>query len=299
MEELQHIAPTAIGKNHIDIQQILKKKNVHLPDWAVQLLARLLHQQDINNAIYHHRDKTGVDFVKAFLSGTEPYDLDCHIDVTGSENIPLQGNPIFVGNHPLGGPDGMALIAAIGDYRRDIRFPVNDFLMHIPALAPLFIPIDKVKNIKTPEDRAKLQANITRLEGAFSDDNALLYFPAGICSRKQRGGIIRDLEWKPTFVKKAVRYHRDIVPFFFDACNRKRFYNLARLRERLGIKFNFEMALLPGELYAQRGKHLHLIIGKPIPYTLLDKRLRPEEWAQRLKDHCYRLKDNPTLAFTI
>ena len=88
-----------------------------------------------------------------------------------------------------------------------------------------------------------------------------------------------------------------MVPLFFDARNRKRFYNLARLRERLGVKFNFEMALLPGEMFAQRGKTMRFTFGKPIPYTTFDDRHSAKEWAQMVKDHCYRLKDNPDAEF--
>jgi len=94
-----------------------------------------------------------------------------------------------------------------------------------------------------------------------------------------------------------VKYRRDVVPFFFDAQNRPRFYRLARLRERLGIRFNFEMALLPAEMFAQCGKTLRLIVGKPIPYTAFDKRHSPKEWAQMVQDYIYRLKEDPTAEF--
>jgi putative hemolysin len=180
-------------------------------------------------------------------------------------------------------------MAAVGRYRQDIKFPVNDFLLYLPGPAPLFVPIDKVN---------RNTANVNALENAFAGQNCLLYFPAGICSRKQKNGQIRDLEWKPTFIKKAVRYQRDIVPFFFDARNRKRFYNIARLRERLGFKFNFEMALLPAEMFAQRGKTMRLIVGHPIPYSTFDNRHSAKEWAQLVKDYCYTLRQDNNARFS-
>jgi len=280
--------PDSITQRHIDIRSVLLKKNVRLPAFAADWLERLLHLDEINYVIYNHRRLTGVKFAAAFLGGSDPHDLHIGMDVVGAENIPAGGRPIFAGNHPLGGPDGVALIAAIGQHRSDIRFPVNDFLMHIPGLAPLFIPIDKVN---------RTSANARLLEKAFGGDNSLLYFPAGICSRKQKDGTICDLEWKPTFVKKAVQYGREIVPFYFDAQNRPRFYNLARLRERMGIRFNFEMALLPAEMYAQSGKRLRLVVGRPLSPTLFDSRHTPREWAQLLREHCYRLKEDPEAPF--
>ena len=72
---------------------------------------------------------------------------------------------------------------------------------------------------------------------------------------------------------------------------------IARLRERLGIKFNFEMALLPAEMFAQRGKHLRLIVGKAIPYSTFDSRHTPKEWAQLVQDYCYRLQKEPNASF--
>lgn len=288
MKEYCHIDPETITPKHVDIQKILADKKVKLPNWLVRWVERLLHLDEVNYVIYDHRYKFGLDFVHAFLEGDGPHDLNVKVDVVGAERLPSEGYPIIAGNHPLGGPDGLALMGAIGKYRQDIKFPVNDFLMYLPGPAPLFVPIDKVR---------RNTANVNALEEAFAGENALLYFPAGLCSRKRKGGEIRDLEWKPTFIKKAVKYHRDVVPFFFEARNRERFYNLARLRERLGIKFNFEMALLPAEMFAQRGKTLRLIVGRPIPYTVFDDRHSAKDWAQRVQDYCYRLKDDHNAVF--
>ncbi len=289
MEQINHIDPSTITQKHVDLQKVLSSKRVKLPSWAIRLMERLLHLDEVNSTIYRHRDKFGLDFVHAFLEGNDPGDLNAKIIVVNPDNIPKEGYPIIAGNHPLGGPDGLAVMAAVGRYRQDIKFPVNDFLLYLPGPAPLFVPIDKVN---------RNTANVNALENAFAGQNCLLYFPAGICSRKQKNGQIRDLEWKPTFIKKAVRYQRDIVPFFFDARNRKRFYNIARLRERLGFKFNFEMALLPAEMFAQRGKTMRLIVGHPIPYSTFDNRHSAKEWAQLVKDYCYTLRQDNNAHFS-
>ncbi len=289
MEQINHIDPSTITQKHVDLQKVLSSKRVKLPSWAIRLMERLLHLDEVNSTIYRHRDKFGLDFVHAFLEGNDPGDLNAKIIVVNPDNIPKEGYPIIAGNHPLGGPDGLAVMAAVGRYRQDIKFPVNDFLLYLPGPAPLFVPIDKVN---------RNTANFNALENAFAGQNCLLYFPAGICSRKQKNGQIRDLEWKPTFIKKAVRYQRDIVPFFFDARNRKRFYNIARLRERLGFKFNFEMALLPAEMFAQRGKTMRLIVGHPIPYSTFDNRHSAKEWAQLVKDYCYTLRQDNNARFS-
>lgn len=283
MNEDQPIRPEEIGPQYIDMRKILAAKNVKVPGLVIRLLNRLLHVEELNEGIYRMRHLFGLDFVNEFLYN----DLKVKVDVVHGERLPDEGWPIIAGNHPLGGPDGLALLGAVGRYRKDVLFPVNDFLMYLPGMRPLFVPIDKVhRNTR----------NVDALEKAFAGENALLYFPAGLCSRKIKGEIV-DLEWKPTFIKKSVKYQRDVVPVFFDARNRRRFYSIANWRKRLGIKFNFEMALLPGEMFAQRGKTMTLIVGKPIPYSTFDDRHTAKEWAALVREHIYRLKANPDAEF--
>jgi len=278
----------AIGEKYIDLEKILAAKKVKAPRWVLRLAERILHVPDLNKGIFYNREYFGLPFVYKFLEGNEPQDLNLTIRTRGLEHIPTEGYPMVTGNHPLGGPDGLALMAAVGRVRKDIRFPVNDFLLYLPGLKELFYPIDKVNKTKA----------LASLEEAFAAENTLLYFPAGLCSRLQKG-VIRDLEWKATFIKKAIRYHRDIVPVHTEARNRMSFYRLANLRKALGIKFNFEMALLPAEMFAQRGKTFTVTFGHPIPWQTFDKRHSAAEWAQMVKDHVYKLKENPDAIFNI
>lgn len=269
----------AIGKKHVDIEKIMLEKKVKLPKFAVRLLERILHQDEINDGIYLNREYFGLDFVHHFLYSEPPQGLNVTIRTEGLENIPREGFPIVAGNHPLGGPDGLALMEAVSHVRQDIKFPVNDFLLYLPGPRELFFPIDKVNRSRA----------LASLEEAFASENVLLYFPAGACSRMQHG-VIRDLEWMPTFIKKAVRYHRDVVPVYTDARNRTSFYRLAALRKALGIKFNFEMALLPAEMFAQRGKTITITFGKPIPWQTFDRSRTAKEWAEWVKEEVYKLK---------
>lgn len=275
-----------ITEKHINVEQILGGKGVKLPRPLLKLVERLLHVKDLNKGIYENRDNFGLDFVHSFTEGKEPWNLGMTVEVNGLDNVPEEGCPMVVGNHPLGGPDGLALMGAVGRKRSDILFPVTDFLLYLPGLRQLFVPIDKVNRTKT----------LANLEEAFAGQNILLYYPSGAASRRQKG-VIRDLEWKPTFIKKAVKYGRDIVPVYTEARNRNRFYTIANVRKRLGIKFSFEMALLPAEMYAQRGKKVGITFGRPISYTVFDHRHTPAEWAALLREHVYKLKDNPDAVF--
>ena len=129
-----------------------------------------------------------------------------------------------------------------------------------------------------------------QIEEAYQSDLQMITFPAGLCSRKLKGGEIGDLEWKKFLVTHAVSSKRDIIPVYFDARNSKRFYRLARWRERLGIKFNIEMILLPGEMFKSSGSTYDVRFGKPIKWETLDPRHAREE-AARLREAVYELKN--------
>ena len=261
--------------NHIDLPKVLASKGIKPRRWIVRLLNRILHVDEINESLDKYSDKEGVEFAQCIMDY-----LNITVDLKNAERIPKDGNPIIIANHPLGGPDGLALIAAVGSVRDDIRFPVNDFLMYVEQLKPVFVPIDKVHGNRN---------TASGINAAFAEDNCLLYFPAGLCSRRIKGKIT-DLEWKSTVVKKAIQHHRDLIPVHIEARNRRRFYTIANWRKRLGIKFNFEMALLPGEMFAQRGKTFTMTVGEPVPWQTLDDGTPAIEWAKRLHDLIYTIK---------
>lgn len=287
VETVEH-NPEAIGPKFIDIERILAAKGVKVPRIARRWMERLLHVKELNAGIYENRHLFGVPFAQKFIGGHEPQNLGITVKTRGMDNIPATGNQMIVGNHPLGGPDGVALMSAVGNVRSDIKFPVNDFLCYLPGLKELFVPIDKVNKTRA----------LAQLEEAFAADTMLLYYPAGMCSRLIDGEIM-DLEWKATFIKKCVLYHRDLIPAYTEARNRMSFYRIANLRKRLGVKFNFEMALLPAEMFAQRGKTLTITFGQAIPWQTFDNRHTPAEWARLVKEHVYRLKDNPEAVFSV
>jgi len=100
-----------------------------------------------------------------------------------------------------------------------------------------------------------------------------------------------------SFIAKAVQHKRDIVPVFIDGTNSKFFYNLSNIRTRLGVKANLEMFYLPDEMFKQKGKTITLTFGKPIPYSVFDKSFSPVEWAQKVKEHVYKLTNDQNREF--
>lgn len=267
----------------IDIDQILDNKAGNkarfVPGFVRTWLKGIAHQDEVNGFLESAGNKQGVPWLDAVMEF-----LDVTLDIHGMENLPDDSDGkrfTFVSNHPLGGPDGIAIGQVLGHrYDGRIRYLVNDLLMNLHGLAPLCVPINKTG--KQSRDFPRL------VEAAFGSDNHIIMFPAGLCSRRQNG-VIRDLPWNKTFITKSVETQRDVVPIYFSGRNSDRFYNLANFGKRLGLKFNIAMLYLADETFKNRHKTFSLHIGKPIPWQTFDRSRKPAEWAAWIQEQVYQL----------
>lgn len=267
----------------IDIDQVLDSKAGSkarfVPGFVRSWLKRIVHQDEINEYLAEVGDIQGVPW----LDATVEY-LDMKLQVHGLENLPSDEGGrrfTFVSNHPLGGPDGIAIGHILGHrYDGRIRYLVNDLLMNLHGLAPLCVPINKT---------GKQSRDLPRLvDATFQSENHVILFPAGLCSRRNHG-VIHDLPWNKTFITKSVETHRDVVPIHFSGRNSDRFYRLAGLCQRLGLKVNIAMLYLADETYLNRHKTFDVHIGRPIPWQTFDHTRRPSEWARHVEDIVYQL----------
>jgi putative hemolysin len=226
-----------------------------LPKFVMNRLKKIVHQDEVNEILtaygYEHQ---GLSFNRKVLEH-----LDISYAVVNRENLPPKdGRYIFASNHPLGGLDGIVLIDLIGEHYGNVKFVVNDLLMYLTPLRDVFAPVNK--------HGRQSATYATMIDALYGSDKQVLYFPAGLCSRKIKGDIV-DLEWKKSFVAKAVKYGRDVVPIFFDGRNSNFFYNLANIRKLLGIKVNIEMLYLADEMFRQKGARFTVKIGNSIPHS--------------------------------
>ncbi|HNW89189.1 MAG TPA: 1-acyl-sn-glycerol-3-phosphate acyltransferase [Bacteroidales bacterium] len=273
----------------IEIEKVIAHKNPRLlkllPGFVIRYIKRILHQDEINDFIGRNGHLYGLDFVERIV-----IEYIKQLNVNGIENITSDKRILIASNHPLGGLDGVALMHVAGKIRPDILFPVNDILMNLENIRCLFIPINK---------HGSNSQNLKIINDTFASDASVLYFPAGLCSRKQKHGIIEDLEWKKTFISYARKYQRDVIPAFIDGRNSNFFYNLARFRKMLDVRQNIEMFYLVDEVYKQKNKTINITFGKPIPFETFDKRHTDQQWAQKIKEHVYQLASNPQAALII
>ncbi len=272
-----------VNKETINIDKILHDKMGNkakfVPRPLVSWLKKILHQDEVNRYLWESRHLSGTEWLEECVRY-----LDMSIELVGEENLPDKNDGklyTFVSNHPLGGEDGVALGAIIGrHYDGRFRYLVNDLLMNLPGLAPVCIPINK-----TGSQSRNFPAMV---EAGFKSDNHMLMFPAGICSRR-RDNVVRDIEWKKTFITKSVEYQRDIVPIHFGGQNSDFFYKLANFSDKYVKKVNIAMLFLVDEMYKNVHKHFRVAIGKPIPWQTFDKSRTPAQWAQYVQDIVYKL----------
>lgn len=264
----------------LDVEKVLFSKNPSLartiPGFVTNYLKKIIHQDELNEFLRkwgHLRDS---DLIAAGLQHFE-----IKFKVLGSDKIPKSGRYIFVSNHPLGGLDGLVFIHEISKHFRNVKFPVNDILLNIRNLSGIFLPINKLG--------AQARDAVRMIDEAYSSDCQILYFPAGICSRKTRG-IIKDQQWQKSFITKSIKHKRDIVPAFFSGRNSDFFYNLANFRKFIGLKANLEMLYLADEMFKQKNKEIRLVFGNPIPWETFNKSRSALEWADWVKSKSYDLE---------
>ena len=266
----------------IDVADVVKSKLGNkvrfVPRFLISGLAKLICQDKLNALLESNFPRRGADFCKGVLDS-----LSVHLDVRGAENLPADRRIMVVSNHPLGGLDGMSMIDWLSrHYGTNVQFVVNDLLMAVEPLRECFLPVNKTGR----QNRRHASA----LDEALSGDNPVVIYPAGLCSRLGDNGEIADLRWQKMAVNKAIEHRRDIVPAYFDGANSRSFYRAARWRARMGLKFNFEMMLLPREVFRSAGKTFTLTVGRPVAWQSLKGGACAQATTDALRELVYALK---------
>lgn len=264
----------------IDVEAIIESKIPRyakfVPSFVVNKLRRIVHEKEINAMLAKHDGETPQEFIRScFRTWEVTYSIE------GLERLDKNGRYIFASNHPFGGMDGMMLADCLIDYFGDVRVVINDLLNEIEPLRPIWLPVNKYGHQNSSYAR--------RFNEEFEGDKPVLTFPAGICSRRI-DGTIKDLQWKPSFVKKAAATNRAIVPVFVEGRLSDFFYRLATWRKRLGVKFPLETMWLPDEMFSQKGRHFRIITGNPIYPSQLKEFGSYSQQTEEIRIKSYSLK---------
>ncbi len=263
----------------IDVERLIGSKNPKLlkriPNFVLSYLKRIVHQKEINQILDENKNVLGVDFCIDIINR-----FNIKVESHGLENIPKEEGVVFVSNHPLGGMDAMAIVKEVVPIRKDIMFVVNDLLMNLENLKGLFVGVDK--------HGVNAKASLKKVNDLFESDKAVFLFPAGLVSRKKKGKV-EDLEWKKTFVTRAKKSGKKVIPVFIDGELSDFFYRISNLRQAIGLKMNIEMLYLADELFKQENKVLPIYFGEPISIKDFDSSKSDKEIAQEIKSITYNL----------
>lgn len=266
----------------IDIDAVLRERapryHRFIPRFLIRRLENIVCQNQLNEMLRINNGKTGAAFCRGVVDH-----LNIKVDFHGEENLPADSRIVIVSNHPLGGLDGMIYIDYIARrYGMEPQFVVNDLLMAVTPLREVFLPVNK----HGKQSRSALRA----LDEALAGDRPIIIFPAGLVSRRGKGGVIADLQWQKTFVNKCKEFKRPIIPAFFNGQNSSFFYNFAKLRTKLGLKFNIEMIYLPSEMFKSRNAHYSVTFGQAIRWETLAAGSHARATADSIRQATYALK---------
>ncbi|AOE50330.1 lysophospholipid acyltransferase family protein [Kangiella sediminilitoris] len=262
------------------VEQFLPQleKTPKLQSGATRLLAKLFHQQEVNDFIKQNSHMSHVDFLEAV---NQRLGLSYSVSNSSVENVPVSGRVVIIANHPLGSLDGLALLALIHSIRKDVKIVVNDLLWSMTPLRPFFLPINNIAKGQGVENpRQKLQ-NIQR---ALESEQAVIFFPAGEVSRLSLKGI-RDGKWRSGFLKMAKQTQSPILPIHVGGKNSRFFYGFSLIAKPLSALF------LVREMFKNVSLTLPIKIGKLIPFSSFSG-MSPasKESVERFKQHVYGLK---------
>ena len=246
-----------------------------LPGFVYRYITRIMHIDEINELLINHGNERGIEFARSMVK-----QFNVHETIAGVENIPASGRFIFASNHPLGGFDALLMLCNIDRLLGETITLVNDVLMNIPQLTPIFVPLNK--------HGGHSKDVIRQIHEAYLSDKQILIFPSGLASRKIKGQV-QDFVWKKHFIAKAIEYRRDVIPVHVSGRNSNFFYNLANFRTFFRMKWNLEMFYLADETYRHKNQKFTITYGKPIPYSHFDKSKSHDQWAAEVKGIVYKL----------
>ncbi len=267
----------------INIKEVFLKKNPKLakkiPGFVYRYITRIMHIEEINEILIKHGNERGVEFANSMVKH-----FNVHQTLIGEENIPKTGSFIFASNHPLGGFDSLLIMSNLDRILGNVVTLVNDILMNIPQLHPIFVPLNK--------HGSHSKEVIRNIHEAYSSNKQILIFPSGFASRRIKGKI-QDYEWKKHFIAKSIEYKRDIIPIHVSGRNSNFFYNLCNFRTFFRMKWNLEMFYLADETFGHKNQKFTITFGKPIPYTHFDKSKTLDQWAAEVRALVYKLPIQP------
>ncbi|MBN2354782.1 lysophospholipid acyltransferase family protein [candidate division KSB1 bacterium] len=263
----------------LDVRALIEAKNPEFfeknPRFLTRLLVKMIEKtvraREINDFLKQHGQVRGIAFIDELFEILDFSYIVSHKDI---HKIPAEGRVILVANHPLGALDGLSLLKAVSEIRKDVKIIANDVLMNLENLSDYFLPYDVFS-------RKMQKVQVQRIGQVLQEDQAVIFFAAAEVSRLSFKGV-RDPGWLNGPVFFAKKYKVPILPVFFKAKNSMLFYFISLFSKKVS------MFLLPREVFKKNGKTIRMIIGDPIPGVVFSSSFINTKMATKLlKRHTY------------
>ncbi len=240
--------------NSQDMAQVVGLKRAGIFSAVIGwVLLRLIRINKINKIYDRVKKYRGEVFFEKLL---DEFSIRYEVSEEDLKRIPNSGPFIVVANHPLGGADGIILLALLTKLRPDFKITGNFLLEKVEPISPYIINVNPFENRK--DIKKKLNATQLSLEH-LKEGGALGFFPAGEVSNIKKGRFYIDKNWHKGVAKIVKKAQVPVVPIYFHAKNSRLFYFLSSLSPLL------QTAKLPSELIKKRIKPIKMRIGNAIP----------------------------------
>ena len=253
--------------DRIDVRQLMTERfpTRKLPGFVLDLIGKIVHQDDINALFANAPGKKNLDFIDSCM---EQLRFTCRVE--GEEHLPAGDQRlVFASNHPQGGVEAICIAHVLGHrYAGKIKFYANEFLTVFAPLKEMLLPVHRQQN----------RDSFRRINEFYETDHHLVIFPAGVTASRSKGKITEH-EWRKHFIKIAVEHRRDVIPLYFEASNSDMFYRMENFRRWIHAKTRFEVLLFAHEFFRQRGRTFTLHIGEPVSWQTFDRTKNYREWA--------------------
>ncbi|MDD2232594.1 MAG: hypothetical protein PHH94_05055 [Sphaerochaetaceae bacterium] len=285
MADLKNDEETSTGFKKLVLRDIAESWNPkiarHIPRFVYRKINKILHIDELNAFLSEtHNDDTQVFLDKAVAF------FDLKIRFNGFDKIEAQkgnGDLFIVANHPIGGPEGIALVDKVLPLMPDVKIMIQKLLAAVHPMRKISV-----------YNGSRL---ITTLESVKKGDPVIL-FPAGFCSRRlKHRRLIYDLKWKSTFIKLSQRYGRTVLPIHISGRLSERMYRWYSFRRALHIKLQIETLFLVDEMFKCKGSELVFTVGNPIAPETFSCNADPDEWAARVRQYVFQLGSDPDAKF--
>ena len=258
--------------NIFSVDKIIAEKKMgfypSLPHAFKSFIKSILHEKEVNKLLNEFHNERDLAFINKIL-------IYLNLSVSTHFNSPIEKlkRCIFVCNHPTGIIDGLVVMNILNKVH-PTQMITNDILDFVPNIKSLILPVDWLGTINKKQTRNFINA--------FYSDKHIIIFPAGEVS-KFRNFTIGDMDWNPSFIKKAIQFKRDIIPVRISGKNSILFYTISILRKLLKMDFNIEMFLLIREVFNKKNNSINVKFGNPISFKTLNENMINSE-TNRIKN---------------